>query len=774
MWGMDFDDTVHGDTELRVHGVSGTPPEVLLEHPKDLIRRVSGDADAGFYRRWYLGGSTRDAPGERHVEAYSWGGLTSGPATRALWLLLLPFTLVNLAHWMLPRAHARRRFAAGAVRALRLLGLSFTLTLLLAVAVLAMDVVGWQCGALHQCSERIPLFAFLGQWSAGPRLAFTALFPTALIVVLWLLGRAVEVPPRAGTPRPPEPAVLDTEQPLAHTNFWAGDPATARLRAAHVTAWAGALGALVLIAPIRYGPGGAAHQLSWGLLVVNAVFLLAAVAATSWNAATGRGGAGADGLTGPIGLLRYAALVVLAASLTAVAFTPAHYPPPPTHLPGLRPAIYALLVAQVLLLVVLWLCTYRLRSDGGLWAPLVATFAWLLGGAFSVGIGLWTANYLGEPVTDTAGAACRLGELESTLGLATATEHLAKCTDAQFAMIVGQPAPTFPARVEATWADLPLIVPPPYFWAAVVAVLSLVFVAALAGVGYRSMVRDRQQIAVDLALDYRDRYDAERARTVAGVRAWARLTDRVGPLFAALTALLVVTGMVGSIVYLVTGPGELDRVLPWLTRLSIGVAGIGAAGAVVLVVWAWRNRQVRRQIGILWDVATFWPRANHPLTPPSYGERAVPELAWRLGALTTGADDRAALCAHSQGGVIAAAAVLQLDASSRQGTVLLTFGSPLRRLYGRYFPAYFGDDTLRSVERATGSRWINLWAPSDPIGGWVLDDAAQAAVDRKLTDPTSLQANPDGTYPPICGHSGYMARGEYRASLADLGIRPPT
>jgi hypothetical protein len=38
-----------GVTELRVHGVGGTPPEALLneEHPV----RVSGDRHAGFYRR---------------------------------------------------------------------------------------------------------------------------------------------------------------------------------------------------------------------------------------------------------------------------------------------------------------------------------------------------------------------------------------------------------------------------------------------------------------------------------------------------------------------------------------------------------------------------------------------------------------------------------------------------------------------------------------------------------------------------------------------------
>ena len=99
---MELDETVHGVTELRVHGVSGTPPEQMLDQPADLIKRVGGAVKAGFWRRWYPGGSTRDEPDQRHLEAYAWGQLTSGPATRALWLLLLPFTLVNVAHWMLP------------------------------------------------------------------------------------------------------------------------------------------------------------------------------------------------------------------------------------------------------------------------------------------------------------------------------------------------------------------------------------------------------------------------------------------------------------------------------------------------------------------------------------------------------------------------------------------------------------------------------------------------------------------------------------------------
>ncbi len=79
--------------ELRVHGVSGTPPDTMLKSP---VVRVSGDEDSGFYRK----------PGETNAtgvsEAYSWSGLTSGARITAYWLLLLPFSLINVAGWAIP------------------------------------------------------------------------------------------------------------------------------------------------------------------------------------------------------------------------------------------------------------------------------------------------------------------------------------------------------------------------------------------------------------------------------------------------------------------------------------------------------------------------------------------------------------------------------------------------------------------------------------------------------------------------------------------------
>ena len=62
-------------------------------------------------------------------------------------------------------------------------------------------------------------------------------------------------------------------------------------------------------------------------------------------------------------------------------------------------------------------------------------------------------------------------------------------------------------------------------------------------------------------------------------------------------------------------------------RHHAGLAPPGGAGLGLLV---YRNDTVRRSVGVLWDIGTFWPRAAHRLAPPSYAERAVPELQTRV------------------------------------------------------------------------------------------------------------------------------------------------
>ncbi|HZD67561.1 MAG TPA: hypothetical protein VFA45_01160 [Actinomycetes bacterium] len=165
------DSSFGGRTELRIHGVSGTPPETMLCHPHP--KWVGGDGVAGFYRRWWPGGQPtgedRDIRDQCRREAYSWGGLTSGAASRALWLLLLPFMLLNFAFYMTPRpplqdtnGGRRQALRKASASVQRLLALTFTGGLLLSSAGMGMDLVGWQCGRVGSgCVARHGWLGFL-------------------------------------------------------------------------------------------------------------------------------------------------------------------------------------------------------------------------------------------------------------------------------------------------------------------------------------------------------------------------------------------------------------------------------------------------------------------------------------------------------------------------------------------------------------------------------------------------------------------------------------
>jgi hypothetical protein len=67
-----------------------------------------------------------------------------------------------------------------------------------------------------------------------------------------------------------------------------------------------------------------------------------------------------------------------------------------------------------------------------------------------------------------------------------------------------------------------------------------------------------------------------------------------------------------------------------ISAVASGGAWVVTAGTAALVLaayFAFRNQSTRRVVGILWDVTTFWPRANHPLTPACSAQRAVLRLA---------------------------------------------------------------------------------------------------------------------------------------------------
>ena len=120
---------------------------------------------------------------------------------------------------------------------------------------------------------------------------------------------------------------------------------------------------------------------------------------------------------------------------------------------------------------------------------------------------------------------------------------------------------------------------------------------------------------------------------------------------------------------------------------------------------------------------------------------------------------RLVISGHSQGSVLAAAAAWQLGPAVRTRVALLTFVSPLERLYGRWFPAPFGPAALSSLHREVDC-WRNLYRLTDPIGGPVrLSGACGPEVDRgPLKDPLAYGRTARHPLPaPILGHSDYQA-----------------
>ncbi|MEV8290796.1 hypothetical protein AB0R05_33630, partial [Streptomyces niveus] len=252
--------------ELLVHGVGGATAQEMLADP--YVVRITGDETAAIYRR--PADEEAEAHPERYEdgpvpEAYCWSNLTSGNGTRALWLLLLPFMVVNLAHWMRPATNGLGRTQRLYGVLVRLLALTLTVLLTAAACEVALDLVAWQCAGSAGCADDRAWLGFLsaardGWWAQpGRRLALAALVPAALVGLLWYLSnrtwsayeaqRPPTGPTAVGSWSEPETAGADdtdayegpaepaTVRPaLARPGFWYGRRLVARLRAAHTAA----------------------------------------------------------------------------------------------------------------------------------------------------------------------------------------------------------------------------------------------------------------------------------------------------------------------------------------------------------------------------------------------------------------------------------------------------------------------------------------------------------------------------------------------------------
>jgi hypothetical protein len=322
-------------------------------------------------------------------------------------------------------------------------------------------------------------------------------------------------------------------------------------------------------------------------------------------------------------------------------------------------------------------------------------------------------------------------------------------------------------------------------WQAAVIPLWLLAVAVVALVALVRLVRDRRELAASVPARYpHDKPQARRTRSIATAIARARLTDFApAAMCTAALVTLLLGGGAGCGAWL-TGevPGAAARGWPGpvaafvQTAQALGSWLLTAAVVTLLTMGrrAYKDASARRTVGILWDVGTFWPRAAHPFAPPCYAERAVPDLTWRMCTWTERTGGRLVLSGHSQGTVLAAAAVWQLDADTRKRVALLTYGSPLHRLYGRWFPAYFGSAPLAALHGELDA-WRNLFRDTDPIGGPIglPDGPHRSEVDRgPLLDPAGYGRTPEHPLPaPILAHSDYQADPAFARERAGLLAR---
>lgn len=742
--------------ELRVHGVSGTPPDYMLSSAH--TTQVAGDDRSRCFRPTDAQGRPESAPDGHLLEAFHWGRWTSGSWMQGLWLLLIPFGIVNAAQYMLPAPTSGPSRAARALTGalLRIVALVLTGLFAVTVCLVVVDLVAWQSLV---GPEPQPVAGWL-LVAAG--LALAAL----LIAALSRLGQ-VDTGRRyrfASAPARDLGRGAGGVAGLGDAAFFDGDPDSPTLRHLHracglsVVAWLGLSVA---------ADAGVAWAQGWRWMPVGLIGLLVGVVFLSGDperttaVRTGRAASGAAWARWSLPVAVVLRVLAGSAVLLGLAALVGTEVEGVGRLPGMDAVVGVLVAAGfggltllVLAVAVVAITTSRAarrtprpfrRFAGGMAAGLASAVGCYLAVGFTAGLTLGVQGLI-NAVTD-----------ESVR------------------------APALLQRFSYAWG-----------------VTALVFagVACGAWLGLRRSRRrftERARAAMTFGDPPSLRLPMSWVHRVGRAMQLARLKNAAAPFVVVWTVLgLVLAAAIASALWAdqLTGPGggaEPVFLLDLLTGTSSApgepvsgedvIIGIGQAtllgfggGAVLLARGALRSEGARRGLNVVWDVVAFWPRSTHPFVPPPYAQEVVPALVrricWHLGvpdpledaALPTSGEPGGAepnpdparevvVAAHSQGSLISLVALLWLPPEVRSRVRWLTFGSQLRGQFARGFPHYVDADLLREV--AGAFRWISLYRDTDPVAGpvtsWDHTPDGGALRSRRLAHPEDLQ--PDDVDP---------------------------
>lgn len=663
--------------ELRVPGLIGTSGETLL----DVVSTVDVAGD-GFGRVIRPADRLRrPAPGPvlpalgrsipRTLEGYLWSRMTSGGAAKATWALLFPFSLANVAYWMLPpvRPGSRTAVVLGSLSRglLRAAALLLTALLVSQLAVISVDLIAAQCLAPGSgCLTPVP-----GWVRNAGRLRLAAGMVPLLVVILiqhkvsstnW----SADVPETTAAP--------DTTLP-GHGLL--ADPDTPGLRCLHTVAALACVALLPLGGPFHV-PAGTVGVVAWSCALGLLAVTLAAAAAGSRVRRPGK--------AVRRGLIAFTLLVVLAAAL----FAPT---PAAKGLPGtdglvegigaalvLITALFALLVALAALLARRsWReLPTRLRPWVGGWAaaPTLA-LAGLLGGGFGAGLTVavrrFTKADLRMPdtyplITVLWGAGLALAAVLGVLGFAVAVPLRRRRRGIPPVVELMDLDPQHEKKAAAAWA--------------------------------RSAWERRHlhHIALAVALAM-----AVGALALLFIRFGLRQAPSwFGPISAigvfALGALAA--GLLRVVYSAAKTPGRSRH--------------LGALADLVCF-WPRAAHPTVPPCYALKVVPELVARAKEHLAEPN---TRVVLAGTNLGTLLTL--------------VAAARLVAELPAEARERVGLLTAGSPLQWGYQRAFPAVLPFPSLAELNGRLGGRWRSLCRGTDIFGGGVTT-WRQGVTDGELT-----------------------------------------